>query len=349
MKRVYIITNTTEREIDMSIGEVINGYGEKHSPYMGGFINHLPMGQLAVYKMTGDLKKVKDYSEKFISQYRIDSIKTNYSKAVSLEDCLGNRELYEACLDLLKGRVGEKEKDEFIRATLNRYELGMSSGLFHVLIRVAYSVEGYQLDRELISEVRRALAYYITAYKKADVFTRKIKGEDILAEMEKLCKDSNVRNAVIGKMGLGSKMKALYEDRYYLDSGFVVEGSPEEKMKSVLKLAIVAYRSTGSIVALHCITGLHALSVLKNYYGDFSKAVDILTTCIVTHLIADDILEYSYNHEEEVSNTWSELLSKGSESSDVHAVKLSYSAHELYKQYGIEQLKYAAMKRIKSE
>lgn len=66
-------------------------------------------------------------------------------------------------------------------------------------------------------------------------------------------------------------------------------------------------------------------------------------------MIADDILEYSYNHEEEVSNTWSEVLSKGSESSDVHAVKLSYSAYELYKKYGIEQLKYVAMKRIKSE
>lgn len=333
----------------MSIGSIINEYGEKYSPYMGGFVNHLPMGQLAIYKMTGDLKKVEDYSELFLSMYRIDRVKLEYHKVDTLEECVGKRELYESCLELLESRVDDYKKDEFIKDILNTYTMGMSSGLFHVLIRLAYSVEGYELDREMIREIQRSLAYYITAYKKADVFTRKIKGEDILAEMEKLCKDSNVRNVVIGKMGLGSKMKALYEDRYYLDSGFVVEGSTEEKMKSVLKLAIVAYRSTGSIVALHCITGLHALSVLKNYYEDFSKAVDILTTCIVTHLIADDILEYSYNHEEEVSNTWSEVLSKGSESSDVHAVKLSYSAYELYKKYGIEQLKYVAMKRIKSE
>lgn len=332
----------------MLIGSVINIYGEKHSPYMGGFVNHLPMGQLAVYKMTGDLEKVQDYSERFVSQYRIDSIKTDYSKAKSLEDCLGSKELYEACLDLLKDRVGEEEKDEFIRDTLNRYDMGMSSGLFHVLIRLAYSVEGYEMDRELLQEVQRALAYYITAYRKADVFKRKIKGEDIFTEIEKLYKDVNVRKVVDGKNSLGQKMKSLYEDEHYLKAGFVVEGSLEEKMRSVLKLAVTAYNSTGSIVALHCITGLHALSVLKSYYEDFSKAIDILTTCIITHLIAGEIVEFDGDFGTETPETWSEILDKGSESSDVHAVKLAYSSYELYKEYSLEELKHAAIKRIKS-
>ena len=40
----------------MAISKIINYYGEKHRPYMGGLVNHLPMGQLAIYKMSNDLR-----------------------------------------------------------------------------------------------------------------------------------------------------------------------------------------------------------------------------------------------------------------------------------------------------
>lgn len=333
----------------MSIGSIINDYGKKQSPYMGGLVNHLPMGQLAIYKMTEDLEAVKAYSEKFATTYRIDEVKTEYPKMESLEDCLGGRDLYESALDILKEEVGEEEKEKYIRDTLNRYKLGMSSGLFHVLIRLAYSVEGYEMDKELLSEVQRALSYYITAYREARVFKRKIQGQNILAEMEKLSKDENVLKTLRGKNSLGQKMKSLYEDEYYLSSGFVVEGSQEEKIESILKLAVAAYANTGSIVALHCITGTHALLVLREYYKDFSEAIDIFTTCVITHLIAGDILEYDGSYATEISLSWSEILRRGAESLDVHAVKLAYSAHELYAEYGLEELKYVAIKRIGSE
>ncbi|OHW62012.1 hypothetical protein EUAN_14600 [Andreesenia angusta] len=294
----------------MSIGNIVNEYGEKYSPYMGGFVNHLPMGQLAIYKMTGDLKKVEDYSELFLSMYRIDRVKPEYHKVDTLEECVGKRELYESCLELFESRVDDCKKDEFIKDILNRYDTGMSSGLFHVLIRLAYSVEGYEMDREMIREIRRSLAYYITAYKKADVFTGNTQDSD------------------------------------YLELGLAAESSQEEKIKSLLKIATSNYISTGSIVALHCITGIHALTVLKSYYRDFSKAVDIMTACIASYLKADGGLEDGVSDMEISSKTWDEIICKGSKASDVHAVKLAYSSYELYKMYGLEELKYAALKRI---
>lgn len=330
----------------MAIARVINDYGEKYSPYMGGLVNHMPMGQMALYKMTGDLEKVKVYSEKFIGMYEIDEVKAEYPRTGSLGECLGKRELYESCLDLVRDRMEKEGRDSLFREVLNSYRLGMSSGLFHTLIRLAYADEGCELDPELSAEAARALAYYVTAYREAGVFKRKIQADQIVEEMEKLCRGGAVQKAASEKRSLGQRMKALYEDEEYMNSGFIVDGSADEKMKAVLDLAVRGYLGSGSIVALHCITGLHALAVLKRHYEDFDAAVDILTTCIITHLIAGDVADYG-SPEGGTPLPWEEIKAEGSESLDVHAIKLTYSASELDMMYGTEGLKAAALKRIR--
>lgn len=113
----------------MSIGKLINEYGKEFSPYMRGLVNHLPMAQLALYQMTKDLEKVKSYTESYVKIVNIDPIKTEYSQCNSFEECLGKRELYESCLELVKKEIQEKNINEVIRYVLNTYSLGMSSGL----------------------------------------------------------------------------------------------------------------------------------------------------------------------------------------------------------------------------
>lgn len=41
----------------MTVEETINMTGKDHSPYMGKLINHLPMAQWAVYKLSGEEKQ----------------------------------------------------------------------------------------------------------------------------------------------------------------------------------------------------------------------------------------------------------------------------------------------------
>ena len=331
----------------MSIGKLINDYSSKYSPYMGSLVNHLPMGQLALYKITGDLEKVSIYSQEYLKRGSINTVKVDYPKNKSLRECLGKRDLYESCLDIIKEKDEKEGIHNLAKEILNNYILGMSSGLFHALIRVAYGVEGCQIDKELTQELERALAYYITAYREGDLFTRKIPSSQIIDEMKTLSNNEHIRKLILSKDTLGQRMKSLYSDDEYLKLGFIIEGSVEDKIRALLKLLVPLYDDSGNIVVLHCITGLHALVVLQEYYDDFSKALDIFTTLVITHLLTIDSLEYDHILEDKTELSWRCILAKGAESTDVHAIKLAYSSYELDKMYDFPELKDSALKRIR--
>lgn len=336
----------------MKISDLINEYGEKYSPYLGNLVNHLPMAQFALYKMTEDIGKAKSFTEAYTSRVNINPAKEEYEKVETMEESLGNRGLYEPCLDIVKNEIQEKGMEEVITYTLNLYPLGVSSGLFHTIIRVAYSLEGVELEAELIDEVARALAYYITAYREAGLLNREVSGKNIIGETKKLIKDSHIQGLLKSRETRGQKIKALYEDEEFMKEGFVIEGNEEKKLKGLLDLLLPIYINSESIVVLHCITGLHATLVLKKYYKDFPKILDILTTCILTHLLTVEELgvkdlEIETIDENIINMSWEEIYEKASKSTDVHVLKLAYTSGEFYKLYEIPLLKQVALQRIK--
>jgi len=108
----------------MKITTMIDEYGKPYSPYMGNLVNHLPMGQLALYKLTEDLDRVEEYSKFYIEHFTIDPL-TGPSGAVnSIEECIGKRELYEECLLLVEKEVEEKGLDSFIREVAEHLSSG---------------------------------------------------------------------------------------------------------------------------------------------------------------------------------------------------------------------------------
>lgn len=331
----------------MNIGDLINQYGTGYTPYQGNLVNHLPMAQLALYKMKQDLEKTKIYSDKYSQRSNINPVRLEYPKAKRIDDCLGKPDQYEACLELMKDKINPKNMNEYIYQILNKYDLGMSSGLFHTLIRVAYAVEGVRVDAGLIDEVTRALAYYVTAYKPANIFQGKLNKENAQREMGNLIYNPHIKRQVKSQSSLGQRLKTLYNDGTFMKVGFVIDGTKEEKVNTLLDILIPAYENTDDIVVLHCITGLHALLVLKEYYDDIDRALDILTTCIITHLLTIDDLDITDNNHKSTTMTLEELIKMGSESSDVHTIKLTYTLSELYENYKNPRLKDILLQRIK--
>lgn len=329
----------------MSIASIINDYGKIYSPYYGDLVNHLPMGQLAYYKLTQNLEKTKAYSEDFVQRSNINKIKTDYPKASSIEECLGKADMYEACLDLINNGVKKTSINQYVYQILNKYEMGMSSGLFHTLIRVAYGVEGKLLDEDLTDELARALAYYVTGFKRANIFENSVKEADVLREMENLIQNPHIKNTVATQNSLGQRLKTLYNDSVYLKVGFKIDGTEEEKVNRLLEILIPAYINSNDIVVLHCITGLHALIVLKDFYDDFNRALDIMTTCIISHLLTRDKLNIK-NYLNLNALSWEEIKRRGSESNDVHTVKLTYTTSDLYARFAKEELRALAFQRI---
>lgn len=332
----------------MKISTLVNNYAEKSSPYMGQFVNHLPMGQLSLYFLTGDLEKVKNYSENYVRISSIDPFELVGPKVNSLDNVLGKRELYGDLLRYLEEEIDHENVEKYISYVLNSFPLGMSSGLFHTLIRLSFAVEGYKEDKEYLEEVKRALSYYVTGYREADLFSREIEGNEIISQMNCLLSDQEISKLRENQSSMGKTMKVLYESEKYMESGFIIKGYKEDKVNALLDLILPAFinsKNKGDILILHCITGLQALLVLEEYFSDFDTALDIMTTCIITHLMTVDNLDLT-SVEDESEISFEDIISKGTNSSDVHTIKLTYSANKLFKDFPRKDLKIAANKRV---
>ncbi|SHJ81545.1 Protein of unknown function [Dethiosulfatibacter aminovorans DSM 17477] len=330
----------------MKIADLINKYGEIYTPYMSGLVNHLPMVQLALYKMTDDMDYVEKYTEDYLVKSRMDSINENHEVIGSIEECLGKREMYEACLDKIRSKSKEQNLDDLIGYILNRYPLGMSSALFHTTIRLAYGVEGMDIDSDLEAEVERALAFYITAYREGDVFSRAISKEEVVPEMHRLLENEEINRIRKSDSGLGQKIKDLYNLEGYKNLGFIIKGTESEKVKGLFEILIPAYRNGKSIRVLHCMTGLQALVVLKRYFDNYEEVLDIMTTLIITHLLTEDGLDIKNSDKRAVLKTWEEIFQKGSKSMDVHTVKLAYTCEKMDRLFHISELRYMAAKVV---
>lgn len=329
----------------MSIGEIVNSYGNKHTPYQENLVNHLPMGQFAYYKLTNDIDGVKKFTEQYIKRASITLVKKDYEELNDIWECVEQREGYEACLEILKEEMDLENWQEYISMVLDKLKLGMSTGLFHALIRVAYAVEGIKEDKEYIHELRRAMAYYITAYKGAGVFDIAIERERLIHEFGNLSNNPNIKK-LLKQETMGKKLKALYGDPMYMKVGFTLDGTPDEKASRLLDLLIPLYIETDNIVVLHCITGLHALVVLKDCFEDYSYVIDIITTSIISHLLTVEGLYVSDKELEVEEESWDEIFQLAAKSTDVHTIKLAYTGSELDKMFNKTGLKTIVKRRI---
>lgn len=327
-----------------NIVELINTNAERFSPYINRFVNHLPMGQSALYKMTNDVAKVEEFTKYYVKNHDMEKVKDECKKGATIEECVGERNLYKPCLDLIREKLKTEDLKSFISGILNKYTWGLSSGLYHTTIRLAYAIEGYELDNALQREIERALAYYITGYRQGIVFDKKINKDEALEKMRKLMADHKVMEIQRSNLSRGEKLEKLYQNKEFLESGFIIEGKVEDKVRGILTILIPAFYNSNSIVMLHALTGLHATVVLKDYFDDYGHALDILSSAAITHLLAQKDLNIE-SKDTKLDKSWEEISKIASQSKNVHALKLAYSCKSLDRIFKVDGLKYSAYKR----
>jgi len=198
------------------------------------------------------------------------------------------------------------------------------------------------MENHLEEEVSRALAYYVTAYREAGVLSRRVVVSDMFDEMKQLASHKEIRKLLESQPSTGRQMKALYEDKTFMERGFLIKGSEEDKIRGLISLLLPVFDQSFSIVVLHCLTGLHALVNLKDYFNDFDRAFDIYSTCCLAHLLTVGDLTYNESVEAVSTPDWNEIISQCLSLTDVHTIKFTYSCHELYQRYGMEELKRSA-------
>lgn len=131
------------------------------------------------------------------------------------------------------------------------YPLGISSGIFHVTIRLAYATEAAAFDDKLIEEVARALAYYVTAYREITPIHRMTSRDQFQSNMKRLLETVEVRSILDKNLSLGKTLNTFYQNPTVLEKFALIEGDEKEKIQGLLDVCLPAFYHTQNIIALH--------------------------------------------------------------------------------------------------
>ena len=330
----------------MTLRQLVDEYGwglgpvVDRGPGRSRFVNHLPMGQAALQWMGQDEERIRAFSEHYLKRNNVLENRQGIAPAASLADCLGKEERYEACLGWFRQELTRREVPDLIGEVLNRWPRGLSGGLFHVTIRLAYAWEGWREDPEYRTEVARALPYFVTHSRETPAYVREVDPEDVPGEMERFLQAPGVRRLVDSGASMGSVLKSLGSMEDPEVPGFRVSGTPEEAAEALLRFLAGALVATPNIVVLHCITGLHGFWVLRELFEQPGEVLGLLTAAILHHLAIVENLSWSTPATLEALS-WEDICSQASQSNDVHTIKLAYTGRELDRSFGLPDLRAA--------
>jgi hypothetical protein len=268
-----------------------------YGPFWGeGFSNHLPMVQAALYNMGHSKEYIEEISDYFVDKWSLKPFEVSKTFN-SYEEALGNRSMYQALVDYYKIEIEEKGIDVVVCEALNYLEKGLSSILYHGIIRLAFAIENGSVD-----EVVRALAFYACGFEAIDFEGRPVPITVLKAEFTRFV-----------------QMREGY---------FYMKGRIEDKERAIVDAVSELYMNTGSFVILHTITGFQALMTLKKYFNDFDDILNRFTISVERILLRISQNDYKLIKVDELK-PYNKLFSLMNTTQNAHTVKLVYACYRL--------------------
>lgn len=298
----------------MDINAIINRNGHFWPFYGPGYTNHLPMAQYALYLLGASEDQIKAFEVSYLKETDLQVVHTKL-EVDHLQAHLGVREAYEAYVDFFMKEIDDKPISLVVSETLNALVFGLSSALFHGLIRINYAV--VKNDHH---EVARALASLACSF------------EPITFDGEIIVPDQ-----------LNEEITRYIKERKGM---FYLRGNINEKIEATLQGLLALYLKTGSFIVLHTITGFEALLGLRVYFDDFTHVLDIFIVSVLRALLRIRSEDYRQIHLER-EWTWDELVEATLNVKNAHTIKFVYSLKKLKTHYDLPELRTAASIKLK--
>lgn len=298
----------------MDISHIIQEDGAYWPFYGPGYTNHLPMAQCALYFLGADEEQIRSFTKAYLSEITLQLVHSP-REVHHINDHLGKREYYEAYVSYFKHNLSVSTQEQVVSDTLNYLLLGISSALYHGLIRIHYAVLLKDDD-----ELARALASLACSYEPIE-----FNGEIILPEQ-------------------------LYDEisRYILERQglFYLEGNINHKIEAILEGLLQLYIKTGSFIVLHTLTGFEALLSLRAYFDNFTHVVDVYMVSTLRVLLR--ITEEDY-HDLKIDEIWEwdRIIDFVKACHHPHTIKFIYSLKKLSQHYDHDNFRLAAMIKLK--
>jgi Questin oxidase-like len=290
--------------------------------------SHLPMALVALDRLGASDERLTEFAQ----HYRARLVPIPDDGVIASFDewrlARGERDAYGPARAYLEAQITEHGRDAVVRRHVDHLIDGVAGAAFHGVIRLAYALESASDAR-----VAAGLAYLTQVHQplgeraRAEALT-----DDPVAALDRVADLSGLR-AAAATGNIGQRMRAVAEHREF--DGVVdwldVNASTPQRLTDA---ATALYAQTDDFVALHGLTGSHAISIVAPYVEDdgaltayWFQALAAAYATIGAPRLSDPTIPLEPWLE--VATPWDAIAAAATSSDDEHVVKLVYTARTL--------------------
>lgn len=317
------------------------------SEFTGTFANHAPMVLVALDRIGGDADRLRD----FFNHYRDANGLLPFGAVsgaldrTSWQTAIGQREREPDLRAFFQGEVQRIGMDEALRTYLPRLAAGVPASAFHALMRTAYAIlRGNPGDTAI------ALGYWAATYLDLPGATGAAPITEDPAEVLTRVAAIEVLHGLEVQPLLWLNMRAFAQTAEFVPVVDWLAITPDTQRR-MSAAAIALFAGTQEFAALHAVTGMHWLRIVRPYVANYDVMLRHFWQGIAGVMGEMGFPAVPNNATLDHWRTlpvpdWAEIKAKAARSYDEHDISLAFSASEEMAVWGDPLYQLAAARRV---
>lgn len=309
----------------MKLVELLDGCAAYAPEFGHGLSNHLPMTLVALHRLGAADARLEAFAARYAVRLEPAPPAEPWPAGAAWPPRLGQLQAWPAYRSLFAEWVDQEGAVDVLGQVLPQLVQGAGAAAFHGLIRTAYAARGGHR-----AELADALAYWACRHLRLGPMDNPQAGTEaepstddpvrLLRELKACASPAALIFERMRDASLDGQVNRVAA-RLYVDAG---------TLQRLARAAAFAYARSGNFVALHLVTGTHAMRVLSNFFDE------PLTACAwfwqaYAHAVAAAGLQSAPAAGRLLP--WSAIVERAVASDDEHVIKLVDSCREEEKAY----------------
>ena len=289
--------------------------------YGSGLFNHLPMSLLALERLGGDDARLRQFGAFYEKRLQLKSA----GEPLPGDDwrkALGQRRYETALTAKFENDLRDRGAAALLGDVVPHLTTGIASEAFHGAIRTAYAI-----DSGDNSDVAGALAAWVTGFSELPGASNGKRFDTIADAFNAISADDRFATPIEGRSidGRIAKVNALAAFDDYRSA--IAQPALPDLARAAAKIFI----ATGDFIALHLVTGCHAVRILQPFLD--ASALDVLATAMLAAYVVIGRPSIDAELVQDPQDAAS-LAVRAAKSDDDHDLKFVYSCIQEEAHYG---------------
>jgi len=302
--------------------------------YGSGFFNHLPMSLLALERLGGDDARLREFAAFYEKRLRPRNAGAPLP-ANDWREALGQRRYESALMATFESDLRDRGAAALLGDVVPHLTTGIASEAFHGAIRTAYAIDGGD-DVDVVG----ALAAWVTGFSELPGPSAGNRFDTIADAFDAIAADDRFAAPIEGRSidGRIAKVNALPAFDDYRSA------IAQPTLPALARTAAQIFIATGDFIALHLLTGCHAVRLLQPFL--LPTALDVLATAMLAAYVVIGRPPIDTEVVQAPPDPAS-LAARAVKSDDDHDLKFVYSCLQEERHYGSGLHRLAAAVRLR--